>query len=125
MLAGGSPFRVPMQGGPSPSPTLPRPPHPTGRAPTHQNLLLALMESGAHTFMRYTVGVGSDSVGMCRPTTWYWWNLKIPCDGDVRERVCAWGVGRGGGGARVGACKPGRPAIARGGHALLLPADAG
>jgi hypothetical protein len=27
---------------------------------------------GAKIFMRYTVGVGSFSVGRCRPTTWYW-----------------------------------------------------
>ncbi len=45
---------------------------------THQNLLLARMASGAQTFMRYTVGLGSCSVGMWRPTTWYWWNLKMP-----------------------------------------------
>jgi hypothetical protein len=50
----------------------------SNRQHTYQNLLLARMASGAHTFMRYTVGVGSCSVGMWRPTTWYWWNLWIP-----------------------------------------------
>ena len=41
----------------------------------HQNLLFARTASMAQTFMRYTVGAGSASVGRWRPTTWYWWNL--------------------------------------------------
>lgn len=36
---------------------------------THQNLLLALTGSLAQSFMRYTVGSGSFSVGRWRPTT--------------------------------------------------------
>jgi hypothetical protein len=45
----------------------------------YQNLLLALTASSAQTFILNTVGLGSESVGKWRPTTWYWWNLNKPC----------------------------------------------
>lgn len=37
----------------------------------YQNLLLATTVLTAKTFMRKIFGVGSFSVGLCRPTTWY------------------------------------------------------
>lgn len=44
----------------------------------YQNLLLPRTASGAQTRMRYTVGLGSASVGRWRPTTWYWCHLNRP-----------------------------------------------
>ena len=46
---------------------------------THQNLDLAETSFVAHSFMRNSGGSGSDSVGLWRPTTWYWWRLNAPC----------------------------------------------
>ena len=45
----------------------------------HQNLDLAETSFVAHSFMRNSGGSGSDSVGLWRPTTWYWWRLNAPC----------------------------------------------
>jgi hypothetical protein len=42
-----------------------------GEIATHQNLERARHASRAHSFMRYTLGLASASVGEWRPTTWY------------------------------------------------------
>lgn len=56
---------------------------------THQNLLLARTASTAQTFMRYTVGVGSLSVGMWRPTTCRVCVSQCVVDGSVQtQRAC-------------------------------------
>lgn len=45
----------------------------------YQNLLLARTGSSAQSFILKMVGLASFSVGKWRPTTWYWWNLNVPC----------------------------------------------
>lgn len=38
----------------------------------YQNCEAPVTSLGANTFIRYTGGLGSFSVGALRPTTWYW-----------------------------------------------------
>lgn len=73
----------------------------TERNVAHQNLDFAETSLVAHSFMRYRGGSGSASVGVWRPTTWYWWRLKAPCsvksaeahDAQPRRRTWAgWGL---------------------------------